>query len=160
MVDRRGRILGMIGKTDLFRRQAATASHMVAEIVAPTRPRAWPRFMERLPELPSHLVSAGAKPAAITRRITPTLTDGPPTRRLLVLAEERLGPSAGALALAPRLRAARGRREADRGVGPGTNCMILGRIAGRTRPMTPISGKTGRISSTETVLNEIRASSY
>merc|ERR1712025_497008 len=27
-----GRVVGMIGKTDLFRQQAATASHMVADI--------------------------------------------------------------------------------------------------------------------------------
>ncbi|ROT98054.1 putative nucleotidyltransferase substrate binding domain-containing protein [Histidinibacterium lentulum] len=118
--DRRGRIVGMIGKTDLFRRQAATASHMVAEIVAADAASDMARVMTRLPELLSHLVSAGAKPAAITRRIT-DLTDAA-TRRLLVLAEDRLGPPP-----VPYLWAAcgsQGRRE-QTGVSDQDNCLIL-----------------------------------
>ncbi len=120
VADRRGRLIGMIGKTDLIRQQASTASHMVADLVAADSPAEMAEVMQRLPELLTHLVAAGAKPHAIGRRIT-DLTDAV-TRRLLVLAEAGLGP--------PPVRylwaacGSQGRREQS-GISDQDNCLIL-----------------------------------
>ena len=119
-VESRGRIVGMIGKTDLFRRQAATASHMIADIVQADDAGAMAQVMTRVPELLSQLVSAGTRPQAVTRRIT-DITDAI-TRRLLVLGEEKLGPPP-----VPYLWLAcgsQGRRE-QTGQSDQDNCLIL-----------------------------------
>ena len=115
-----GRVVGMIGKTDLFRQQAATASHMVADIAHADTAEDMAHVMERVPGLLAQLVQAGVKPASITRRIT-DITDAI-TRRLLRLAEARLGPPP-----VPYLWAAcgsQGRRE-QTGVSDQDNCLIL-----------------------------------
>lgn len=115
-----GRVLGMIGKTDLFRQQAATASHMVADIASADAPEDMAHVMERVPMLLVQLVQAGVRPQSITRRIT-DITDAI-TRRLLRLAEMQLGP-----APVPYLWAAcgsQGRRE-QTGVSDQDNCLIL-----------------------------------
>jgi CBS domain-containing protein len=115
-----GRVVGMIGKTDLFRQQAATASHMVADIAHADTPEDMAHVMERVPGLLAQLVQAGVKPVSITRRIT-DITDAI-TRRLLRLAEARLGP-----APVPYLWAAcgsQGRRE-QTGISDQDNCLIL-----------------------------------
>ncbi|MEM6729003.1 MAG: DUF294 nucleotidyltransferase-like domain-containing protein, partial [Pseudomonadota bacterium] len=78
------------------------------------------KVMARLPDLLRHLAAAGARPTAISRRIT-DLTDAA-TRRLLVLAEDKLGPPP-----VPYLWAAcgsQGRRE-QTGVSDQDNCLIL-----------------------------------
>ncbi|MFU8776632.1 MAG: DUF294 nucleotidyltransferase-like domain-containing protein [Roseovarius sp.] len=115
-----GRVLGMIGKTDLFRQQAATASHMVADIASADTPEDMAHVMERVPMLLVQLVQAGVRPQSITRRIT-DITDAI-TRRLLRLAEADLGP-----APVPYLWAAcgsQGRRE-QTGISDQDNCLIL-----------------------------------
>ena len=115
-----GRVVGMIGKTDLFRQQAATASHMVADIASAGSAQDMAHVMERVPGLLAQLVQAGVKPGSITRRIT-DITDAI-TRRLLTLAEARLGPPP-----VPYLWAAcgsQGRRE-QTGVSDQDNCLIL-----------------------------------
>ena len=120
VADRTGRIVGMVGRTDLFRQQAATASHMASEIVAGESADDMAKVMARLPELLSFLTAAGTRPAAITRRIT-DLTDAV-TRRLLALAEAKFGPPP-----VPYLWAAcgsQGRRE-QTGVSDQDNCLIL-----------------------------------
>ena len=120
VADRRGRIVGMVGRTDLFRQQAATASHMASEIVAANSAEEMAGVMARLPELLSFLTAAGTRPDAICRRIT-DLTDAV-TRRLLVLAEAEFGPPP-----VPYLWAAcgsQGRRE-QTGVSDQDNCLIL-----------------------------------
>ncbi|MEI4234287.1 DUF294 nucleotidyltransferase-like domain-containing protein [Roseovarius sp. D22-M7] len=119
-VARNGRVVGMIGKTDLFRQQAATASHMVADIAGARSAADMAHVMERVPGLLAQLVQAGVKPGSITRRIT-DITDAI-TRRLLTLAEEKLGPPP-----VPYLWAAcgsQGRRE-QTGVSDQDNCLIL-----------------------------------
>ncbi|WP_417733690.1 DUF294 nucleotidyltransferase-like domain-containing protein [Roseovarius sp.] len=119
-VAQNGRVVGMIGKTDLFRQQAATASHMVADIAHADTPEAMAQVMERVPSLLAQLVHAGARPQSITRRIT-DITDAI-TRRLLHLAEAELG--------APPVRylwaacGSQGRRE-QTGVSDQDNCLIL-----------------------------------
>jgi len=115
-----GRVVGMIGKTDLFRQQAATASHMVADIASAERPEEMAQVMERVPMLLAQLVQAGVRPQSITRRIT-DLTDAI-TRRLLRLAETTFGPPP-----VPYLWAAcgsQGRRE-QTGISDQDNCLIL-----------------------------------
>lgn len=115
-----GKVVGMIGKTDLFRQQAATASHMVADIAGAGSAAEMADVMERVPGLLAQLVRAGVAPGAITRRIT-DITDAI-TRRLLTLAEARLGPPP-----VPYLWAAcgsQGRRE-QTGVSDQDNCLIL-----------------------------------
>ncbi|MBE0453567.1 DUF294 nucleotidyltransferase-like domain-containing protein [Roseovarius autotrophicus] len=115
-----GRVVGMIGKTDLFRQQAATASHMVADIASAGSAEDMAHVMERVPGLLAQLVRAGVKPHSITRRIT-DITDAI-TRRLLRLAETELGP-----APVPYLWAAcgsQGRRE-QTGISDQDNCIIL-----------------------------------
>ncbi len=120
VADRRGRLIGMIGKTDLIRQQASTASHMVADLVAADSATQMVDVMQRLPELLTHLVAAGAKPHAIGRRIT-DLTDAI-TRRLLVLAEAEFGPPPVSYLWAAC--GSQGRREQS-GVSDQDNCLIL-----------------------------------
>ena len=86
-----GRIAGIIGHSDLFRQQAATASHMASEIVSARNSAEMAQVMTRLPELLANLTTTGTRPEAICRRIT-DLTDAV-TRRLLALAEADLGPA-------------------------------------------------------------------
>ncbi len=115
-----GRVIGMIGKTDLFRQQAATASHMVADIAVAERAEDMAHVMERVPGLLAQLVQAGVRPQSVTRRIT-DITDAI-TRRLLRLAEAEMGP-----APVPYLWAAcgsQGRRE-QTGISDQDNCLIL-----------------------------------
>ena len=115
-----GKIVGLVGRTDLFRQQSATASFMGSEIVDAPDSAAMAKIMERLPELLRNLTQAGARPTAISRRIT-DLTDAA-TRRLLALAEEALGP-----APVPYVWAAcgsQGRRE-QTGVSDQDNCLII-----------------------------------
>ncbi|MEM8729368.1 MAG: DUF294 nucleotidyltransferase-like domain-containing protein [Pseudomonadota bacterium] len=119
-VSQGGRIIGMIGKTDLFRHQAATASHMIAEIVDCADAQDMALVVARTPDLLSQLVAAGVSPHAICRRLT-DVTDAV-TRRLLILAEQKIGPPP-----VPFLWAAcgsQGRRE-QTGVSDQDNCLII-----------------------------------
>ena len=119
-VTEHGEIIGLIGKTDLFRQQATTASHMISEIVHASTPDEMAEVMTRVPHLLAHLVSAGTRPDSVSRRIT-DLTDAI-TRRLLKLGEEKLGPPP-----VPYLWLAcgsQGRRE-QTGVSDQDNCLIL-----------------------------------
>ncbi|MFD1511521.1 DUF294 nucleotidyltransferase-like domain-containing protein [Lacimonas salitolerans] len=115
-----GRIVGMLGRTDLFRQQATTASHMVADIVRADSAEGMAHVMTRVPDLLAHLVSAGTRHTAITRRIT-DLTDAI-TRRLLTLAEEKFGPPP-----VPYLWLACGSqgRQEQTGISDQDNCLIL-----------------------------------
>jgi CBS domain-containing protein len=93
---------------------------MVADIAHADSAQDMAHVMERVPGLLAQLVQAGVKPASITRRIT-DITDAI-TRRLLRLAEARLGPPP-----VPYLWAAcgsQGRRE-QTGVSDQDNCLIL-----------------------------------
>ncbi len=114
------RVVGMIGRTDLFRQQAATASHMVADIAGAQSAQDMAHVMERVPGLLAQLVQAGVKPGSITRRIT-DITDAI-TRRLLTLAQEKLGPPPVSYLWAAC--GSQGRRE-QTGVSDQDNCLIL-----------------------------------
>ena len=113
-------LLGMVGKTNLFRQQAATASHMVLEIVGANSADEMAAVTARIPELLSQLVMAGTRPNPICRRIT-DITDAI-TRRLLALAEAEFGPPP-----VPYLWLAcgsQGRRE-QTGQSDQDNCLII-----------------------------------
>ncbi|WP_051598176.1 putative nucleotidyltransferase substrate binding domain-containing protein [Actibacterium atlanticum] len=115
-----GNLVGVIGSTDLFRQQASTASHMVAEIVRAGSADEMAEVMKEVPGLLVQLVLAGTRHEAITRRIT-DITDAI-TRRLLALAEEKYGPPP-----VPYLFLAcgsQGRRE-QTGVSDQDNCLII-----------------------------------
>ena len=120
VADAGGRLVGMVTRTDLFRQQAASASHMAAEIVAADDAEGMAKVMARLPDLLTQLTASRTPAHAISRRIT-DLTDAV-TRRLLTLAEFEFGP-----APVPYLWAAcgsQGRRE-QTGVSDQDNCLIL-----------------------------------
>lgn len=116
----RGRIVGMVSRSDLIRHQATTASHMIADIVRAGDAAEMALVMKRVPALLTQLVSAGTRHTAITRRIT-DITDAV-TRRLLILAEEKLGPPP-----VPYLWLACGSqgRQEQTGVSDQDNCLIL-----------------------------------
>lgn len=115
-----GRLVGIIARTDLIRQQAATASRMVSDIVQADSAEEMAKVMARVPALLTHLVSAGTRHSAITRRIT-DITDAI-TRRLLALGEARLGPPP-----VPYLWLACGSqgRQEQTGVSDQDNCLIL-----------------------------------
>ncbi|HDR27776.1 CBS domain-containing protein, partial [Rhodovulum sp.] len=54
-----GRVVGLIGRTDLFRQQAATASHIIVEIVDADGPEAMTRVVAKVPALLAQLVRSG-----------------------------------------------------------------------------------------------------
>lgn len=121
VLDSTGAIVGILGHSDLFRQQAATASCMASEIVTARNSAEMAEVMRRLPDMLSHLVSSGIRPDAICRRVT-DLTDAV-TRRLLALAEAKLGPPPVRYAWAAC--GSQGRRE-QTGVSDQDNCLILG----------------------------------
>lgn len=114
------RVVGMLTRTDLIRQQATTASHIAADIVQCDTAEDMAKVMERVPKLLAQLVSEGVKHQAITRRIT-NVTDAI-TRRLLVLAERKLGPPP-----VPYLWLACGSqgRQEQTGISDQDNCLIL-----------------------------------
>ena len=115
-----GKLVGLVGRSDLFRQQNATASYMGSELVTAADSAAMAKVMARLPDLLSNLTAAGVRPSAISRRIT-DLTDAA-TRRLLVLAHEKFGP-----APVPYVWAACGSqgRHEQTGVSDQDNCLII-----------------------------------
>lgn len=119
-VAEQGRIVGMVARSDLIRHQAVTASHMAADIAHAGSAGEMAGVMQRMPALLAHLVAAGTRHWAVTRRIT-DITDAI-TRRLLALAEEKLGPPP-----VPYLWAACGSqgRQEQSGVSDQDNCLIL-----------------------------------
>ncbi|MDS9467991.1 DUF294 nucleotidyltransferase-like domain-containing protein [Paracoccus sp. MBLB3053] len=116
-----GRFVGMITQTDLTRVQAISGSVLMREIAAATDDDDLRRATSRIPQLLASLVAASQRHEVITRQIT-DVADAV-TRRLLVLAEDRLGP-----APAPWLWAACGSqgRQEQTGISDQDNCLILG----------------------------------
>ncbi|MEQ5872823.1 cyclic nucleotide-binding/CBS domain-containing protein [Sagittula sp. NFXS13] len=86
-----GRLLGMVTQTDLTRFQATSSADLVAEIArAPDAPT-MAHVTARIPQLLVQLVAAGNRHEVVTRLITDIADTA--TRRLLALAEARLGPA-------------------------------------------------------------------
>ncbi|MCI4660780.1 MAG: DUF294 nucleotidyltransferase-like domain-containing protein [Neomegalonema sp.] len=115
-----GKLLGVITQTNLTRHQAVTSGHLVHEIVGCETPECLAKIVHRIPELLAQLVGAGHRHDIVTRRIT-DIADAT-TRRLLRLAEDKLGP-----APIPYLWLACGSqgRQEQTGVSDQDNCLVL-----------------------------------
>lgn len=115
-----GRYIGMISQTDLTRVQAISALGLIREVAMAQAVPDLARITARIPQLLVQLVRAHQPHEVITRMIT-DIADAV-TRRLLDLAQERLGPApAGWLWAAC---GSQGRQE-QTGVSDQDNCLIL-----------------------------------
>lgn len=85
-----GHIIGLISLGDVLRRQSEHPVRLVQDIHRQNQVDGLIRISRKLPGLMSRLLEAGQRPAHLTRIIT-GLTDAF-TRRLIVLAQDRLGP--------------------------------------------------------------------
>ena len=119
-----GRLVGMVTQTDLTRFQAVSSAELVAEIARATTPEDMARVTARIPQLLVQLVAGGNRHEVVTRLIT-DITDTV-TRRLLALAEERLGA-----APVPYLWLACGSqgRQEQTGISDQDNCLFLDNAA-------------------------------
>lgn len=115
-----GRARGILTRTNLVRRQSVSAMFMIGDIAKARTIQDLRAVLGRLPELLLQLVGAGVRSQRVGFAIT-SVTDQL-TRRLIELAEERLGP-----APIPYLWLAcgsQGRRE-QTGISDQDNCLIL-----------------------------------
>lgn len=115
-----GRPVGIITRTDLVRRQAESPVHVIGDIARAPDPEALAGIVARTPNLLAQYVGAGVDAHHVAAVIT-SVTDAL-TRRLIALAEARLGP-----APVPWLWLAcgsQGRRE-QTGASDQDNCLIL-----------------------------------
>ena len=111
---------GMVTQTDLTRLQAVTSAQFVSDIARARSAAALAKVTAQIPQLLVQLVGGGNRHEVVTRLIT-DIADAV-TRRLLALAEAKLGP-----APVPYLWLAcgsQGRRE-QTGVSDQDNCLIL-----------------------------------
>ncbi|MCR9088535.1 MAG: DUF294 nucleotidyltransferase-like domain-containing protein [Rhodobacteraceae bacterium] len=111
---------GMVTQTDLTRLQAVTSAQFVSDIARARSAAGLAKVTAQIPQLLVQLVGAGNRHEVVTRLIT-DIADAV-TRRLLKLAEAKLGP-----APVPYLWLAcgsQGRRE-QTGVSDQDNCLIL-----------------------------------
>lgn len=116
----KGALVGIVTQTDLIRFQALSSAQLVYDIVHANDAAEIAKVTARLPELLAQLVGAGNPHEVVTRLIT-DIADAA-TRRLLKLAEERLGaPPVPYLWLAC---GSQGRQE-QTGVSDQDNCLII-----------------------------------
>ncbi|MEO0693043.1 MAG: DUF294 nucleotidyltransferase-like domain-containing protein, partial [Pseudomonadota bacterium] len=116
----RGKLVGIVTQTDLTRLQAVNSAYLVGDISTAKDAKEIAKVTARIPQLLAQLVGAGNRHDVVTRLIT-DIADAA-TRRLLKLAEDKLGPPP-----APYLWLAcgsQGRRE-QTGVSDQDNCLIL-----------------------------------
>ncbi|WP_284264352.1 DUF294 nucleotidyltransferase-like domain-containing protein [Roseicyclus amphidinii] len=115
-----GRLVGILTQTDLTRFQATSSAALIHDIAAASDSAALARAARRIPDLLVQLVSAQNPHQVVTRLIT-DIGDAI-TRRLLALAEEKLGPPP-----VPYLWLACGSqgRQEQTGVSDQDNCLIL-----------------------------------
>ena len=115
-----GRLVGIVTQTDLTRFQAVSSAELVSEIAHATTPEEMAEVTARIPQLLVQLVAGGNRHEVVTRLITDIADTA--TRRLLTLAEEKLGA-----APAPYLWLACGSqgRQEQTGVSDQDNCLIL-----------------------------------
>ncbi len=114
------RLVGVVTQTDLVRWQALSASSMISDMMGRDTAEALAEVVGRIPRLLAQLVGSGARHEVVTRLITDV--GDAATRRLLALAEAKLGPPP-----VPYLWLAcgsQGRRE-QTGVSDQDNCLIL-----------------------------------
>ncbi|CUI60409.1 DUF294 nucleotidyltransferase-like domain-containing protein [Cognatishimia activa] len=114
------KLIGIITKTDLTRAQTLSSADFVGRIAKAKTAEAMASVTAAIPQLLSQLVEAGNPHNVVTRLITDIADTA--TRRLLDLAEEKLGP-----APVPYLWLACGSqgRQEQTGVSDQDNCLIL-----------------------------------
>ncbi|EEA96574.1 DUF294 nucleotidyltransferase-like domain-containing protein [Pseudovibrio sp. JE062] len=115
-----GHLVGMVTQTDLTRFQAISSAELVSQIATAKDAEEIAQATARIPNLLVQLVAGGSRHEIVTRLIT-DIADAA-TRRLLSLAEKKLGPPP-----VPYLWLAcgsQGRRE-QTGVSDQDNCLIL-----------------------------------
>jgi CBS domain-containing protein len=115
-----GRLVGILTQTDLTRFQATSSAALIREITAAPDSATLARIVARIPEFLAQLVGAQNQHQTVTRLIT-DIGDAT-TRRLLALAEARLGPPP-----VPYLWLACGSqgRQEQTGISDQDNCLIL-----------------------------------
>ncbi|MBO9474780.1 CBS domain-containing protein [Shimia sp. R10_1] len=115
-----GKLVGIVTQTDLTRFQAVTSVEMVREITRAASAEEIALVTARIPKLLAQLVGSGHRHDIVTRLITDVADIA--TRRLLTLAEEKLGP-----APVPYLWLACGSqgRQEQTGVSDQDNCLML-----------------------------------
>lgn len=114
------KLVGMVSQTDLTRFQAVSSAELVSEVAHATTAEEMAEVTARIPQLLVQLVGAGNRHEVVTRLITDVADTA--TRRLLALAEAKLGPPP-----VPYLWLACGSqgRQEQTGVSDQDNCMIL-----------------------------------
>ncbi|GGG87164.1 histidine kinase [Salipiger pallidus] len=119
-----GRLVGMVTQTDLTRFQAVSSAELVAEVARAGSAAQMAQVTARIPQLLVQLVAGGNRHEVVTRLVTDIADTA--TRRLLALAEERLGP-----APVPYLWLACGSqgRQEQTGVSDQDNCLFLDNAA-------------------------------
>ena len=120
IVDATGDVAGIITQTDLTRYQALSSGQLIADVVHAGSAEEMAKSTAQIPALLAQLVAAKTEHGTITRLIT-DIADAA-TRRLLTLAEQKLGPPP-----VPYLWAACGSqgRQEQTGVSDQDNCLIL-----------------------------------
>ncbi|MCV6592393.1 MAG: DUF294 nucleotidyltransferase-like domain-containing protein [Silicimonas sp.] len=115
-----GRLVGIVTQTDLTRAQAMSSADIVGRVAQAATVEEMARATGEIPKLLVQLVETGNRHEVVTRLIT-DIADTV-TRRLLTLAEEKLGP-----APVPYLWLACGSqgRQEQTGVSDQDNCLIL-----------------------------------
>lgn len=119
-VVRNGALTGIVTQTDLTRFQAVSSAGLVSDIAAARSAEDMAAATKGIPQLLVQLVAAGLRHEVVTRLITDVADAA--TRRLLALAEEKLGPPP-----VPYLWLACGSqgRQEQTGVSDQDNCLIL-----------------------------------
>ncbi|NVO28527.1 cyclic nucleotide-binding/CBS domain-containing protein [Donghicola sp. C2-DW-16] len=119
-ITQNGVLVGIVTQTDLTRFQAVSSAELVAEIAHAPDAEAMAVVTARIPKLLVQLVAAGNRHEVVTRLITDVADTA--TRRLLALAEEKLGTPP-----VPYLWAACGSqgRQEQTGVSDQDNCLII-----------------------------------
>ncbi len=115
-----GKLVGIVTQTDLTRYQATTAAGLVADAARAQSVEALADITGRIPALLVQLVAAGNRHDVVTRMIT-DIADVV-TRRLLSMAQEKLGPAP--LRYLWLACGSQGRQE-QTGVSDQDNCLIL-----------------------------------
>ncbi len=115
-----GKLVGIVTQTNLTRVQAESSAHLVRDVARAQDAEALAEITAKIPQLLVQLVGAGNRHETVTRLITDIADVA--TRRLLILAEQKLGP-----APVPYLWAACGSqgRQEQTGVSDQDNCLIL-----------------------------------
>ena len=151
----RGRLVGIVTRTNLIRRQSISVAFMIGDINKAEDVAALKGVVDQVPQLLAQLVGAGVEAFKVGLLVT-SVTDAV-TKRLIDLAEAQARPAAGALSLA-RLRQP-GPARADRHLGPGQlpHPRRKLRRARRTATTSPTSPRTSPTAWTSAATSIARA---